>query len=135
MPGLLISIVRTVVPMAWGAVVGWLLARGWITEDIAATMHEWVVPMVAALVLLVGALWYSLARWAEPRLSGWLRRVLPDAAADLVATWLRRALFGSATPPTYLTASTLAEHIATTVRQQQRSTAPGRNPYGPGRIQ
>ena len=132
MPGLLLSIVRTVVPMAWGAVVGWLLARGWITEDVAATMREWVVPMVAGTVLFVGALWYSLARWVEPRLSGWLRRVLPDTAADLIATWLRRLLLGSSTPPTYLTAPTLAEHIAVIVRHQQRTPAPGRNPYGSG---
>jgi len=101
MPQVLIAILRTAIPAWWGTVVAWLLARDLITDAVAEDLRGWAVALVAAAVTVVTTVWYALARWVEPRLAGWLRRVLPGTLADLVATWVRRLLLGSAVAPVY----------------------------------
>lgn len=79
------SIVRTVVPDAWSALVLWLVSLGlpqaaadWLASDTVATK----VVDVAALAVV-----YGFVRWVEPR--------LPD--------WVTRLLLGSAKAPSYST--------------------------------
>lgn len=78
------SIIRTVMPGAWAALVVYLVrqfglppaAEGWLSS---AGVVE-AVTNVAALAAV-----YAFARWIEPR--------LPD--------WLTRIILGSAKAPTY----------------------------------
>lgn len=79
------SVLRTVLPGAWAAVVLWLVSLGlpqsaadWLSSEGVATK----VVEVATLAVV-----YAFVRWVEPR--------LPD--------WLTRVLLGSAKPPTYTT--------------------------------
>ncbi|SDD86922.1 hypothetical protein [Actinokineospora iranica] len=77
----LVSWLRTVVPVAWSALVAWLVSLGapdYLTTALGGAAELLVVPIV------VGAV-YPIARTIETR--------LPD--------WLTRVLLGSAKPPTY----------------------------------
>lgn len=62
-----ISWLRTVVPVGWGALVAFLLSR-------FPDLHEALVsPAVTMAVTgVVVGLWYSVWRWLEPRLPAWL---------------------------------------------------------------
>ncbi|GAA5104864.1 hypothetical protein [Haloechinothrix salitolerans] len=76
-----ISWLRTVVPVAWSALVAWLVSLGvpdFVTGALGSAGELVVLPIVLGVV-------YPLVRWIEPR--------LPD--------WLTRVLLGSAQPPTY----------------------------------
>lgn len=77
------SVLRTVLPGAWSAVVLWLASFGlpqaavdWLNSETVATQ---------VVQLAVFAIVYGFVRWVEPR--------IPD--------WLTRILLGSAKPPTY----------------------------------
>lgn len=78
------SILRTVLPGAWAALVLWLVSLGlpqaaadWLASETVATK----VVEVATLAVV-----YAFVRWVEPH--------IPD--------WLTRILLGSAKPPTYV---------------------------------
>lgn len=68
-----ISLIRTVVPLAWGYAVSWLISLGLPTALLAGA-HDVVV---GALTTLATAGWYAVWRWAEiklPRLDSWAAR-------------------------------------------------------------
>jgi hypothetical protein len=70
-----ISLIRTVVPLAWGYAVAWLIHLGLPATFLAA--HQDLI--VTALGALATAAWYALWRWAElkvPRLDSWLARLV-----------------------------------------------------------
>lgn len=82
---MLISILRTFVPYAWGIIIGAVLSAVPVLEPLREQLlasGDAAVPVIAAI--LAGA-WYALWRWLEPK--------LPD--------WLTRAVLGSAKAPTY----------------------------------
>lgn len=77
----LIAWLRTVVPVAWSALVAWLVqlgAPGFLTSALGDAADVLVLPVVVGVV-------YPIARAIENR--------LPD--------WLTRVLLGSAKPPDY----------------------------------
>lgn len=78
-----VSVVRTVVPMVWGAVVAWLVARGLLPAEMAAEAEGFG----GVLTVIAGACWYAAARWLERR--SWF------------PAWLARLLLGSPQVPTY----------------------------------
>jgi len=78
------SIVRTVMPGAWAALVLWLVRQFALPDAAAAWLTSSAVVEAVTNVAALAAV-YAFARWIEPR--------LPD--------WLTRVLLGSATPPTY----------------------------------
>lgn len=80
MTSYLTSVLRTVVPMAWAAIVAWLLSNGWISTDLADTISTWSPALTAAAVAVVGAVWYAVWRKLEPKLPDWVRRLLLGAA-------------------------------------------------------
>ncbi|MGI8308796.1 hypothetical protein [Saccharopolyspora hattusasensis] len=83
------SWLRTVVPAAWSALVAWLVTAGapdWITDPLGDAGPTLVVPIVLAAV-------YTLLRWAEPRLSALIARIL----------------LGSARRPTYMDSRSTVE--------------------------
>lgn len=78
------SVLRTVLPGAWSAVVLWLASLGlpqvavdWLNSETVATQ---------VVQLAVFAIVYGFIRWVEP--------YIPD--------WLTRVFLGSAKPPTYI---------------------------------
>jgi hypothetical protein len=78
----LVAWLRTVVPVAWSALVAWLISLGapaYLTDALGGAAELLVVPIVVGVV-------YPLARTVEAR--------LPD--------WLTRVLLGSARTPTYV---------------------------------
>ena len=77
------SVVRTVLPGAWAALVLWLVSLGlpqsaadWLASETVATKVVEVATLAAV---------YAFVRWIEPH--------IPD--------WATRLLLGSAKPPTY----------------------------------
>lgn len=89
MPDFLVSLLRTYVPIAVGALVSWLLTLG-IELD-----AETQAGLIVALTGLSQAAYYALVRAIEPR--------LPD--------WLTRALLGSAKAPVYDGAPVVAGRV------------------------
>lgn len=82
------ALLRTVIPAVWGALIAYLLAKGWVTPDVAEVMEGWTLPLVGASAVVATAAVYQLARWLERR--AWF----PD--------WVKRLLLGSLKQPTYL---------------------------------
>lgn len=78
------SVVRTVLPGAWAALVLWLVSLGLPSSAADWLGSESVVTKLVDLASL--AVVYGFVRWVEPR--------MPD--------WLTRTLLGSATAPTYV---------------------------------
>lgn len=82
---MLTSILRTVVPVLWGSLIGWLLGLLPVLEPLRGSLLEYgdlLAPIMGAVLI---AAWYAFWRWLEPK--------LPD--------WLTRAVLGSAKTPTY----------------------------------
>lgn len=65
-----VSLLRTVVPVAWGALITYLVGlvpalTGFVDPG---TLASWGVPITAAVI----AAWYVVMRKVEPYLPGWL---------------------------------------------------------------
>ncbi|HEX3778549.1 MAG TPA: hypothetical protein VHX38_02700 [Pseudonocardiaceae bacterium] len=80
-----ISLIRTVVPVAWGFAVSWLVGLG-LPLIVLARVHDLVV---AAMTAVLTAGWYGLWRWLEPRVPGWLITLALGYAAAPVYTAAR----------------------------------------------
>lgn len=69
-----VSLIRTYVPLAWGALITWA------TTQVPAWEPYLNAPAVlglgAVLTAVVTAAWYSLMRVVEPKLPPWLTRVV-----------------------------------------------------------
>ncbi|NVM97841.1 hypothetical protein [Arthrobacter sp. SDTb3-6] len=92
---MLTPILRTIVPALWGSFIGWALALLPILEPLRGQLLAYgdlAVPVISAVI--IGA-WYALWKWLEPKLPGWLTRIL----------------LGSAKTPTYLTADTIPGEV------------------------
>lgn len=79
-----VSILRTVVPGAWSALIAWALGR-W--PALADTLTSWGVDLTSAAVqsvvmAAVLAAWYAGWRWAEPRIPAWLVRLVLGSSAS-----------------------------------------------------
>lgn len=74
------SFIRTMVPIMWSAVVGWLLMLIPALEPV----RELLLDQSDTLVLFIGgafaAGWYALTRWLEPKLPDWLSGILMGSA-------------------------------------------------------
>ena len=67
-----VSIIRTVVPAAWGSLMAWLITMIpalHIIED-----QSFALGQIVSLVVI--GLWYSVSRTLEPRMPEWLRNIL-----------------------------------------------------------
>ena len=81
MTDFVLSLIRTVVPIVVGSVVGWLGARGIEVEPEAAAA------LTAGIGGLAGAMYYAAARWLEskwPMLGCLLGSAKPPAYGDAV---------------------------------------------------
>lgn len=67
-----VSLLRTWVPLAWGAIVTWLTTWGLLTDELATQAQAFAVPLVG----IVSALWYMTMRLAETHLPPWLTRLV-----------------------------------------------------------
>lgn len=85
-----VSLVRTWVPVGWGALLAWLVARQVVPADAAAGFEALGPELAALLSVLAGWTFYALVRAAEPLLGR-----LPGGR------WVLRLLLGSPTAPTY----------------------------------
>lgn len=77
--GYVLSILRTLVPGAWGALVGWLLTNvPWLAD--ALQLDEGDASSVPAWVYVLAMTgWYALWRKLEPHLPAWATRILLGA--------------------------------------------------------
>ena len=82
---ILTSILRTIVPYAWGLVVTWLITLLPVLAPLEGQLLGLATIGLPVLAAVLSAAWYAFWRWLEPR--------LPD--------WLTRAVLGSAKTPVY----------------------------------
>lgn len=91
-----LSMLRTVVPIAWGWVLSQLVTHlPWLASVLGvspgAPPPAWLVP-----TLMVG--WYALWRKVEPKLPPWLTRLVLGANTT-PAYAMEASLSGTSTPP------------------------------------
>lgn len=67
-----VSIIRTVVPAAWGSLVAWLIT---LVPAIGAIEEQSLALGQLVTLVVIGA-WYSVARILEPRMPKWLQKIL-----------------------------------------------------------
>ena len=82
---MLTSLLRTIVPYAWGLAVTWLITLLPVLEPLQDQLLGLATIALPILAAVLSAAWYAFWRWLEPR--------LPD--------WLTRAVLGSAKTPVY----------------------------------
>lgn len=90
-----ISLIRTVVPLAWGYAAAWLIHLGLPAAFLAGYRDA----VITALGALATAGWYALWRWLEtrlPKLDSWAARLVVVLA------------LGHPAAPVYLTAAPVA---------------------------
>lgn len=86
-----ISFIRTVVPVAWGALIRWLLSiAAWIPDPVVDALRAYDEPLTVVVI----AAFYAAARWLEQK--PWIPR------------WLVYAVLGSPSQPRYV-----GRHVAT----------------------
>lgn len=76
------SILRTIVPALWGAVIGWALSVVPALEPLREQLlayGDWLAPVISAVI--IGA-WFTLWRWLQRRLPDWLVRILLGSAKE-----------------------------------------------------
>lgn len=73
-----VSLLRTAVPVVWGYIVTWLLAKipGAVDFLQAFGIDLNSVVVVNAVTGAATIAWYALWRWLEPRLPAWLTRLV-----------------------------------------------------------
>lgn len=73
-----VSWIRTVVPTLWGALITSLLtAVDWLPGVLEFLHLDPASPgVITAVTGIAVAAWYSLWRWAEPRIPAWLARIV-----------------------------------------------------------
>jgi hypothetical protein len=100
---LVVSTLRTKVPYAWGLVVSWLTAKGWLSEPAAAALtgDTAQAALVGAVLLVITTATYVAVRLVETYLPKVLGQFLPPDTVTAVTAWVTRALLGSAKSPTY----------------------------------
>lgn len=99
---MLISFLRTVVPLIWGNVVLFLLGILPALEPMREQLLSYgdlAVPFIAAFIT---AAWYALWRWLEPKLPDWATAILLGSAKAPVYTANFDATESEATEPDYL---------------------------------
>ena len=111
MSDLIVSYLRTIVPVLWGAVITWALSVvSWLPDVLAFLNLDPSAPgVIAAVTGLVVAGWYVVWRKVEPYIPAWLTTVI----------------LGAATSPTYDTRTSL-ERVADA---QAEGNDPARFPY------
>lgn len=98
---MLISILRTVIPLIWGAIITTVIGVVPALEPLRDQMLAYgdlAVPFIAAFIT---ALWYMLWRWVEPKLPNWLTAALLGSAQAPVYTASFDATESEATEPDY----------------------------------
>jgi hypothetical protein len=79
----LISVARTVIPSAWGALISWAVYAGLLSPDLQASAEQFATILVGVVI----ALYYALVRLAEAQ-SWW-------------PAWLSAVLLGAPSVPSY----------------------------------
>lgn len=77
---MLISILRTFIPYAWGIIIGAILSAVPVLEplrDQLLTYGDLAVPIIAAIL---AGLWYAFWRWLEPKIPAWIVRLVLGSA-------------------------------------------------------
>jgi hypothetical protein len=80
-----VSVIRTAIPTAWGAVIVWLVGLSLLPAELVAQAEGFAVVLTAVAI----ALFYALVRWQE--------------CQPWSPLWLSRLLLGSAKAPSYTT--------------------------------
>lgn len=73
---MLISVLRTIVPLIWGNIIAFILGVLPALEPLRDQLLGYGDLAVPAIAAILTAAWYTLWRWAEPRLPAWLTAVL-----------------------------------------------------------
>lgn len=68
-----VALLRTAVPSAWGAALGWLTSLGLHLSPAVMGVGQWLV-MSAAV-----AAWYAVWHWIEGKLPPWFTRLVLGA--------------------------------------------------------
>lgn len=89
--GYLVSIVRTVLPAAWGALIAWLVSTRLLPADLSEQAQTIATTV---LVPVAGALIYAAARWLETRPG------FPRSLAHLLLGSARAPRYPNQPPPT-----------------------------------
>lgn len=95
MPGYLTSVLRTVIPAAWGWLVAWLVSKGWATPELAEELGSWSLALTGGVVVVATAVWYAVWRRVESHLPVWVRALVlgaPKAPIYTETTVYARAL-------------------------------------------
>lgn len=72
---------RTVVPGLWATLVTWLVSvADWLPSEVVEALET--PQTVAAVVAVVLAGWYAVARAIEPYIPVWLRRIILGSAQE-----------------------------------------------------
>ncbi|MCO7195634.1 hypothetical protein [Pseudonocardia sp. McavD-2-B] len=79
------SVIRTVIPTAWGTALAWLVSVGILDQAVADGPGEAVGGFLVPLAI---GLYYLAARWID--------------AQPWAAPWLSRLLLGAASQPAYV---------------------------------
>lgn len=77
---MLISILRTFIPYAWGIIIGAVLSAVPVLEplrDQLLAYGDLAVPVIAAIL---AGLWYAFWRWLEPKIPAWIVRLVLGSA-------------------------------------------------------
>lgn len=100
----LISWLRTIIPMGWGLLVSWLLSNvGWLPDLLDSLNIDPNDPkVVAGVVFLVMTAWYSVWRWVQKKKFSWM----PDVVIGLA--------LGSSADPQYYRAQHAAGSVEVT---------------------
>ena len=85
-----VSLLRTVVPVAWGSLIAWLLT----VISLPAPVSGFLTAQTDLVVVVAIAAWYAGFRWLEPRLPAWLTRIVlgsnqtPSYAVPVIGAFL-----------------------------------------------
>lgn len=68
-----VALLRTAVPSAWGAALGWAASLGLQLSPAASSVGQWLAMSVAT------AAWYAVWHWIEGKLPPWFTRLVLGA--------------------------------------------------------
>lgn len=77
---MLISILRTFIPYAWGIIIGSVLSAVPVLEPLRDQLLAYGDLAVPVIALILSGLWYTFWRWLEPKIPAWIVRLVLGSA-------------------------------------------------------
>ncbi|AYN58097.1 hypothetical protein PBI_JUDY_27 [Arthrobacter phage Judy] len=112
MTQILTSLLRTVVPYAWGIVVTWLITVLPVLAPLENQLLGLATLALPILAAVISAAWYAFWRWLEPRLPVWLTRAVLGSAKTPVYPAVAGSQVPNVNPPATLFQSHDGKHEA-----------------------